>query len=91
MVNKRYGELYPDIPLEFPFGTGNETFSLSPGYKEAATLAWSLTTDIEFSSRRRFWTQIAANASVKAYGFYFIQETVSTAPELEGKLHSCIV
>ncbi|KAJ4490839.1 extracellular triacylglycerol lipase precursor [Lentinula aciculospora] len=72
-------ELYPDIlALGCPFGTGSETFGLSPGYKEAAALA----TDIDFSSQRRFWTQTAANASVNTYGYYFNQETSSTAPEL---------
>jgi len=31
--------LYPNIPaLGCPFGTGNDTFGLSPGYKEAAAL-----------------------------------------------------
>ncbi|KIK54100.1 hypothetical protein GYMLUDRAFT_177894 [Collybiopsis luxurians FD-317 M1] len=71
--------LYPNIPaLGCPFDTGNETFGLAPGYKEVAALA----TDIPFTSQRRFWTQVAANSSVNAYGYYFAQGTSSTAPQL---------
>ncbi|KAJ3839270.1 extracellular triacylglycerol lipase precursor [Lentinula raphanica] len=72
-------DLYPDVPaLGCPFETGNETFGLSPGYKEAAALA----TDIDFSSQRRFWMETAAKVDITAYGYYFIQQTSSTAPQL---------
>ncbi|PBK86451.1 extracellular triacylglycerol lipase precursor [Armillaria gallica] len=61
-------ELYPDDPsLGSPYGTGNETFGLPVGWKRVA----SMTGDLTFDAQRRTWTQIAAQAGVKAYGYQF--------------------
>ncbi|KAL0947591.1 hypothetical protein HGRIS_013680 [Hohenbuehelia grisea] len=61
-------ELYPDVPaLGSPFGTGNETFGLSSQFKRIAALQG----DLGFHSQRRFWTQTAANAGVKTFGYHF--------------------
>ncbi|KAK0460661.1 extracellular triacylglycerol lipase precursor [Desarmillaria tabescens] len=72
-------ELYPDDPsLGAPYGTGNETFGLSPGWKRVA----SMTGDLTFDAQRRTWTQTAAEAGVKAYGYQFTQNSSSYSAEL---------
>ncbi|KAK7040276.1 hypothetical protein VNI00_009743 [Paramarasmius palmivorus] len=61
-------KLYPDIPaLGSPYNTGNQTFNLSSEYKRWA----AITNDVSFHSNRRLWTQSAAKAGVKAYGYLF--------------------
>ncbi|KAJ7766333.1 extracellular triacylglycerol lipase precursor [Mycena maculata] len=77
-------ELYPDIPaLGSPFGTGNETFGLSPQYKRAA----AIDTDLSFLSQRRLWIETAANAGVPTFGYLFTQPQPELAPAL-GVEHS---
>jgi acetylcholinesterase len=42
-VENRMFELYPDNPaLGSPFGTGNQTFGLSPGFKRASAMSMTL-------------------------------------------------
>ncbi|KAK0499036.1 extracellular triacylglycerol lipase precursor [Armillaria luteobubalina] len=77
-------ELYPDDPsLGSPYGTGNETFGLPVGWKRVA----SMTGDILFDTQRRTWTQTAAEAGVKAYGYQFTQNSSMYSAEL-GVTHS---
>ncbi|THV01239.1 alpha/beta-hydrolase [Dendrothele bispora CBS 962.96] len=68
-------ELYPDDPsLGSPFGTGNKTFCLSPGFKRMSAIY----NDIPFLSRRRFWQQTMAkmpSSGVKSYGYLWKQST----------------
>ncbi|KAJ7766334.1 Alpha/Beta hydrolase protein [Mycena maculata] len=71
-------ELYPDIPaLGSPFGTGNDTFGLSPQYKRAA----AIDTYLNFLSQRRLWIETAANAGVPTFGYLFTQPQTDMAPE----------
>ncbi|KAG7445282.1 esterase 1 [Guyanagaster necrorhizus] len=72
-------ELYPDDPsLGSPYGTGNETFGLPSGFKRVAAMSGDLT----FDAQRRTWTQTAAQAGVKAYGYQFTQNVSSNAAYL---------
>ncbi|KAK0447148.1 extracellular triacylglycerol lipase precursor [Armillaria borealis] len=72
-------ELYPDDPsLGSPYGTGNETFGLPVGWKRVA----SMTGDLTFDAQRRTWTQTAAQAGVKAYGYQFTQNSSMGSAEL---------
>ncbi|KAK0229994.1 triacylglycerol lipase 3 [Armillaria nabsnona] len=72
-------ELYPDDPsLGSPYGTGNETFGLPVGWKRVA----SMTGDLTFDAQRRTWTQTAAQAGVKAYGYQFTQNSSISSAEL---------
>ncbi|KAK0499037.1 extracellular triacylglycerol lipase precursor [Armillaria luteobubalina] len=72
-------ELYPDDPsLGSPYGTGNETFGLPVGWKRVA----SMTGDLTFDAQRRTWTQTAAEAGVKAYGYQFTQNSSMSSAEL---------
>ncbi|KAK0460618.1 extracellular triacylglycerol lipase precursor [Desarmillaria tabescens] len=76
-------ELYPDDPsLGSPYGTGNETFGYPVGWKRVA----SITGDLTFDAQRRTWTQTAARAGVKAYGYQFTQNA-STHAASEGVPH----
>jgi carboxylesterase type B len=60
--------LYPDNPAAgSPYGTGNETFGLSPAYKRYA----SLSGDIFFQALRRAWIQTATKAGIQTYGYLF--------------------
>ncbi|KAK0194685.1 Alpha/Beta hydrolase protein [Armillaria mellea] len=61
-----------------PYGTGNETFGLPVGWKRVA----SMTGDLTFDAQRRTWTQIAAQAGVKAYGYQFAGNSSLFSPEL---------
>ncbi|PFH51193.1 hypothetical protein AMATHDRAFT_59728 [Amanita thiersii Skay4041] len=71
-------ELYPNIPaLGSPFNTGNETFGLSPVYKQAAAIDGDLT----FQSQRRFWSRAVSSAGVKTWGYLFTQPQPSLPPE----------
>jgi carboxylesterase type B len=70
-------QLYPNDPsLGSPFGTGNQTFGLSPVFKQAA----ALNGDISFQSQRRFWIQTASKAGVKTFGYLFTQPQPSVSP-----------
>lgn len=63
-------ELYPDDPtIGSPYGTGAELFGLPSSYKRHA----SLFGDITFAAPRRQWSQAAAKAGVKSYGYLFTQ------------------
>lgn len=60
--------LYPDSPaLGSPFGTGNETFGLSPEFKQASAIMG----DIMFQAPRRAWSQSATQYGVRNYGYIF--------------------
>ena len=65
---KRLMALYPENPAEgSPFGTGNETFGLSPAFKQASALIG----DIMFQAPRRAWVQSATLQGVKVYSYLF--------------------
>ncbi|KAL0569341.1 hypothetical protein V5O48_012623 [Marasmius crinis-equi] len=73
-------EAYPNIPsLGSPFGTGNETFGLDPGYKRVSAIAG----DFEFQSHRRFMLQrFARRPQVPVYSYLFADSNggVPTVP-----------
>ncbi|KAK0460641.1 triacylglycerol lipase 3 [Desarmillaria tabescens] len=80
-------ELYPDDPsLGSPYNTGNQTFGLPSGWKRVA----SITGDLTFDAQRRTWTQTAAQAGVKAYGYQFTQNS-SLFEASEGVPHTAEV
>ncbi|KAJ6611553.1 Alpha/Beta hydrolase protein [Mycena sp. CBHHK59/15] len=67
--------LYPDDPaLGSPFGTGNQTFGLSPF------------TDLYFLALRRFWMETATNAGVATFGYHYT-EPESVTPPYDGVAH----
>ncbi|KAI4521185.1 alpha/beta-hydrolase [Schizophyllum commune Loenen D] len=71
--------LYPEDPfVGSPYGTGNETFGLHPGYKRIA----SLVGDINFDTLRRGWAQMSASAGVPTYKFIFSQRQPGFPPAL---------
>ncbi|KAL1727187.1 Alpha/Beta hydrolase protein [Schizophyllum commune] len=71
--------LYPEDPfVGSPYGTGNETFGLHPGYKRIA----SLVGDINFDALRRGWAQMSASAGVPTYNFIFSQRQPGFPPAL---------
>ncbi|KAJ7614128.1 extracellular triacylglycerol lipase precursor [Roridomyces roridus] len=71
--------LYPDDPaLGSPFGTGNQTFGLSPQFKRAAAIA----TDLDFLSQRRFFVDSASRLGVPTFAYLFTQPQVGVPPSL---------
>ncbi|KAL1744407.1 Alpha/Beta hydrolase protein [Schizophyllum fasciatum] len=76
--------LYPEDPSAgSPFGTGNETFGLHPGFKRLAALVG----DISFDSLRREWVQTSTAVGTPAYGFLFTEHAnyqAGEAPPLFG-------
>lgn len=63
-------KLYPaDLAVGSPYGTGEELFGLPASYKRVA----SLMGDMTFDAPRRQWSQVAAKAGVKSYGYHFTQ------------------
>ncbi|KAJ7216390.1 extracellular triacylglycerol lipase precursor [Mycena pura] len=60
--------LYPDIPaLGCPFDTGNDTFGISPVFKQAAALLG----DLVIQGPRRFWSQTAAHQGTEVFSYIF--------------------
>ncbi|KAK0450541.1 triacylglycerol lipase 3 [Desarmillaria tabescens] len=77
---ERLLELYPDNPsVGSLYGTGEETFGLPSGFKRVASMSGDLT----FDAQRRIWTQTAAGAGAKAYGYQFTQNSSSNPPSME--------
>ncbi|KAG7086361.1 hypothetical protein E1B28_002321 [Marasmius oreades] len=77
-------QLYPNDPtLGSPFNTGSDTFGLSSQYKRSS----AITGDLMFHSVRRLWTQTAAQAGVKAYGYLFTGPKLELAPPALGVSH----
>ncbi|KAF8134051.1 extracellular triacylglycerol lipase precursor [Mycena galopus ATCC 62051] len=75
--------LYPDDPaLGSPFGTGNQTFGLSPVFKRAAAAF----TDLYFLALRRFWMETATNTGVATFGYHYT-EPESVTPPYDGVAH----
>ena len=61
-------QLYPNGPsLGSPFGTGNETFGLSPIFKQEAAILG----DLSMHATRRAWIMAASQAGVKTWGYLF--------------------
>ncbi|KAL1702025.1 Alpha/Beta hydrolase protein [Schizophyllum commune] len=80
-------DLYPNDPsLGSPYNTGNETFGLSPQYKQVA----SIMGDINFESQRRLWQEQTAAAGVPSYGYLFTDPQVDSEPRY-GVPHGAIV
>ncbi|KAF7300782.1 Carboxylic ester hydrolase [Mycena kentingensis (nom. inval.)] len=76
--------LYPDDPAQgSPFGTGDETFGLSPEYKRGSAML----NDLDFLGPRREFMKAAAAADVPAYGYHFTQPQPGVPPQL-GVYHS---
>ncbi|KAF8178205.1 Alpha/Beta hydrolase protein [Mycena galopus ATCC 62051] len=72
-------ELYPDIPaLGCPFDTGNDTFGISPVFKQAAALIG----DIVIQAPRRFWSQTASAKGTAVYSYIFTDPQPENPPFL---------
>ncbi|KAK0460642.1 extracellular triacylglycerol lipase precursor [Desarmillaria tabescens] len=94
-ILERLLELYPDDPsVGSPYNTGEETFGLASGFKRVASISRHclslsmhcthlsfLAGDLIFDAQCRTWTQAAAQAGVKAYGYQFTQNTSLYPPE----------
>ncbi|KAL0572541.1 hypothetical protein V5O48_009420 [Marasmius crinis-equi] len=80
---------YPDdAAAGSPFGTGNETFGLTPQAKQYAAIIG----DIIFQSARRAFTKAVAGAGVKAFGYlYTFPERLGTVPPSMGVQHGAEV
>ncbi|TFK28270.1 triacylglycerol lipase 3 [Coprinopsis marcescibilis] len=77
-INRLF-QLYPDSPsLGAPYGSGDELFGLPPAYKRDSALQGDLTID----APRRMWTEAAAQAGVKGYGYLFTQRLQIRDPAL---------
>ncbi|KAF8172960.1 extracellular triacylglycerol lipase precursor [Mycena galopus ATCC 62051] len=77
--------LYPDDPaLGSPFGTGNQTFGLSPVFKRLNAI--NPVTDLYFLALRRFWMETATNAGVATFGYHYT-EPESVTPPYDGVAH----
>jgi len=69
-------ELYPDDPAQgSPFGTGNQTFGLSPVFKRAAAILG----DMFFQSTRRQWINAASSHGIKTFCYHFVDPQNSGA------------
>jgi len=72
-------ELYPNIPaLGCPFNTGNDTFGISPVFKQAAALIG----DIVIQGPRRFWSQTASAKGTQVFSYIFTDPQPENAPFL---------
>ncbi|KAJ7918113.1 extracellular triacylglycerol lipase precursor [Mycena leptocephala] len=72
-------ELYPDIPaLGCPFNTGNNTFGISPIFKQAAALLG----DIVIQAPRRFWSQTASAKGTQVFSYLFTDPQPENPPFL---------
>ena len=74
--------LYPDDPaFGSPFGTGNETFGLSPVFKRAAAIFG----DVTFEALRRSLTRAASQCGTKVFAYLFTDRQInSSLPYLGG-------
>lgn len=73
--------LYPNDPSAgSPFGTGNQTFGASPGFKRAAAIFG----DLHMEAQRRFWSQTTAAPS---FAYIFTDPQPSVDPAL-GVFHA---
>ncbi|KAF8890725.1 esterase 1 [Infundibulicybe gibba] len=71
--------LYPNDPsIGSPFGTGTNTFGLSPEYKRAAAIIG----DFTFQSPRRAFTQLRSKAGGKVFSYYFTDPDAVIDPSL---------
>ncbi|KAF7366360.1 Carboxylic ester hydrolase [Mycena sanguinolenta] len=72
-------KLYPDIPaLGCPFDTGNDTFGISPIFKQAAALIG----DIVIQAPRRFWSQTSSSKGTAVYSYIFTDPQPENPPFL---------
>ena len=72
-------EIYPeDATVGSPYGTGNNTFGLSPEYKRLA----SIVGDTQFQAPRRGWVQAAAANGVPVHAFLFADPAAVTDEKL---------
>ncbi|KAL0569300.1 hypothetical protein V5O48_012664 [Marasmius crinis-equi] len=79
-IMDRVLKAYPNVPaLGSPFGTGNETFGLSPDYKRAAAV---LGDALSQANRRLLLEQLAQRTETQVYSFIFADtnEGVLTVP-----------
>jgi hypothetical protein len=73
-------QLYPNDPsVGSPFNTGNETFGLSPIFKQEAAILG----DLVMHSTRRAWIHAASQNGVKTWGYLFTDD-----PPGEGALRA---
>ncbi|KAJ7165112.1 triacylglycerol lipase [Mycena filopes] len=72
-------KLYPDVPaLGCPFNTGNDTFGISPVFKQAAALIG----DLVIQAPRRFWSQTASEKGTNVYSYLFTDPQPQNPPFL---------
>ncbi|WVN88583.1 uncharacterized protein L203_103794 [Cryptococcus depauperatus CBS 7841] len=72
--------LYPnDIVSGSPYDTGNETFGLSPAFKQSAAILG----DVQFEAPRRYFIRQANQfGNNKTWAYHFEQHTPGSAPQL---------
>ncbi|KAJ7326172.1 extracellular triacylglycerol lipase precursor [Mycena albidolilacea] len=72
-------ELYPNIPaLGCPFNTGNDTFGISPVFKQAAALIG----DIVIQAPRRLWSKTASAKGTQVFSYIFTDPQPENPPFL---------
>jgi hypothetical protein len=92
-------ELYPNIPaLGCPFNTGNDTFGISPVFKQAAALSktsyfsspanelifTNIVGDIVIQAPRRFWSKTASAKGTQVFSYIFTDPQPENPPFLGG-------
>ncbi|KAK7042228.1 carboxylic ester hydrolase [Favolaschia claudopus] len=72
-------ELYPDAPaLGCPFDTGNDTFGISPIFKQAAALLG----DMVIQAPRRFWSETVSAKGTPVFSYIFTDPQPENPPFL---------
>lgn len=70
-------DLYPDNPaLGSPFGTGNDTFGLSPEFKRVAAIEG----DMLFTAKRRELVGLYADNHLPAFAYLFTEPQPELPP-----------
>lgn len=75
-------DLYPDNPaLGAPFGTGNDTFGLSPEFKRMAAIEG----DMGFHAKRRELVRLYASINLPAFAYLFTEPQPELPPFAGGQ------
>lgn len=76
-----FGQVYPNVPAQgSPFGTGNNTFGLSPVFKQAAAILG----DAAFQANRRWFLQQSAAQGFNQTWSYHFEATLPSLPPQQG-------
>ena len=81
ILQEVFGSVYPNIPSQgSPFGTGNETFGLSPVFKQAAAIIG----DAAFQAPRRWFLRQANAQNFDEKWSYHFEATLASQPGYRG-------